>query len=211
MRYHDNWTLGSYLQAPTGPQFQIPWEWWREGGLSLWRYHLYPFAHVLTARGLLIIRPISCRAVCPSINCKWGGLLTMLHDVILPQINAAGKMLAVWPRKCENKFTHTRDLILWDSTLSAKTVMLIMAPLVQATRLSCSQQSLLSAGGRLQLHLVAGITGAQISITCEMYRSASSPTIRSLRILNYWNILLCWGKWEKRWMCLTHFMVNWFE
>ena len=36
---------------------------------------------------------------------------------------------------------------------------------IQATRWDCSQQSLLSAGGRLQLYLVAGIRVAQISIT----------------------------------------------
>ena len=44
----------------------------------------------------------------------------------------------------------------------------------------CSQQSLPSAGGRLQPHLVAGIRGAQIGITKAMYRSAPSPNIRSL-------------------------------
>ena len=50
-----------------------------------------------------------------------------------------------------------------DDALSTKPEMLIWAPLVLATRWSCSQQALLSAGGRLQLHLVAGIRGAQIS------------------------------------------------
>ena len=74
----------------------------------------------------------------------------------------------------------SRDLKIGDDALSTKPVMLIWAPLIPATRWSCSQQSLLSVGGRLQLHLVAGIRGAQISITQVMYRSASSPNIRSL-------------------------------
>ena len=53
-------------------------------------------------------------------------------------------------------------------------MMLIRAPFIPATRWSCSQQSLLSVGGRLQLRLVAVIRGAQISITKVMYRSAAS-------------------------------------
>ena len=56
--------------------------------------------------------------------------------------------------------------------------MLIWAPLIPATRWSGSKQSLLSAGNQLQLHLVAGIRGAHISITQAMYRSASSPEAR---------------------------------
>ena len=51
-------------------------------------------------------------------------------------------------------------------------------------------QSLLSAGNRLQLHLVAGIRGAQISITQAMYRSASSPGIRSLKMYRFDSY--CW-------------------
>ena len=43
-----------------------------------------------------------------------------------------------------------------DVALSTKPVMLILAPLIPATRWSCSQQSLLSAGGQLQLYLVSG-------------------------------------------------------
>ena len=52
-----------------------------------------------------------------------------------------------------------RDLTLGDAALSTKPVMLILALLIPATRWSCSQQPLLSAGGRLQHHLVAGIRG----------------------------------------------------
>ena len=60
----------------------------------------------------------------------------------------------------------TRDLIEGDDALSTKLVMPIWAPLmIPATGWSCSQQALLSAGGRLQLHLVVGIRGAQIGIT----------------------------------------------
>ena len=60
---------------------------------------------------------------------------------------------------------NSRDLILGDDALSTKPVMHICEPLILATKWSCSQQSLLSAGGRLQLHLVAGIRGTQINIT----------------------------------------------
>ena len=41
----------------------------------------------------------------------------------------------------------------------------IRAPVIPAMKWSCSHQSLLSAGGRLQLPLVAGIRGARSSIT----------------------------------------------
>ena len=41
--------------------------------------------------------------------------------------------------------------------------MLLREPLITATRWSCSKQPLLSAGAGLQLHLVAGIRGAQIN------------------------------------------------
>ena len=64
--------------------------------------------------------------------------------------------------------------------LSTKPVMLIWAFLIPATRSSCSQQSLILAWVRLQLHLVAGIRGAQISITEAKHRSALSPNLRSL-------------------------------
>ena len=61
--------------------------------------------------------------------------------------------------------TPLRDLILGDSALNTNPVILIWAPFIPATRWSYSQQSLLSAGGRLQLHLVAVIRGAQIGVT----------------------------------------------
>ena len=51
---------------------------------------------------------------------------------------------------------------------NSRYVMLIWAPLIPATRWSYSQQSLLAAVGRLQLHLVAGVKGAQIIITNVM-------------------------------------------
>ena len=57
---------------------------------------------------------------------------------------------------------RSKDLILGDGALSTKPVMLIRAPIIPATVWSCSWQSLLSAGGQLQLHLVAGIRGAQM-------------------------------------------------
>ena len=66
------------------------------------------------------------------------------------------------------------NLYYRDDALTTKPAILIWAPLITATMWSCSQRSLLSAGGRLQLHLVAGIRGAQISITKAMYRSALS-------------------------------------
>ena len=47
--------------------------------------------------------------------------------------------------------------------LNIHIVMLIWEPLVTATRWSCSKQPLLSAGAGLQLHLVAGIRGAQMN------------------------------------------------
>ena len=56
--------------------------------------------------------------------------------------------------------------------------MIIWTLLIQSTRWRCSQQAL--AGGRLQLHLVAGIRGAQLSVAWAMYSSALSPNIRSL-------------------------------
>ena len=59
-------------------------------------------------------------------------------------------------------FLYYRETI---NALSTKSVMLIWARLIPATRWSSRQQSLLSAGGRLQLHLVAGMRSAQISIT----------------------------------------------
>ena len=58
--------------------------------------------------------------------------------------------------------------------------MLIWAPLIPATRWSRSQQSLLSAGGRLQLQLVSGKRGVHVSMIHALYRSASSPNVRSL-------------------------------
>ena len=51
----------------------------------------------------------------------------------------------------------TETLHQGDNTLSTKHVMLIWAPLIPATRWSFRRQSLLSAGGQLQPHLVAGM------------------------------------------------------
>ena len=61
---------------------------------------------------------------------------------------------------------RARGLILGDDVLLyIAYVVFIWAPVIPAP--SCSQQSVLvlSAGGRLQLHLVAGMRGAQIRIT----------------------------------------------
>ena len=48
---------------------------------------------------------------------------------------------------------------------------------ILATRWICNQhaQSLVSSGGRLQLHLVAGIRDAHIRIKWATYKSALSP------------------------------------
>ena len=69
---------------------------------------------------------------------------------------------------------------LYKKTMHSAPVMLIWSSIILATRWSCSQQSLLSAGNPLQLHLVAGIRGALINITWEIYRSSLSSNIRSL-------------------------------
>ena len=67
----------------------------------------------------------------------------------------------------------TRDLILRDDALLyVAYVMLIWAPLIPATRWSCRRPPADSTA--LQLHLVAGIRGAQISIM-GLVLSASSP------------------------------------
>ena len=56
-----------------------------------------------------------------------------------------------------------KTLYSGDDPLSTKPVMLIWAPLISATRWSCRQQSLLSAGGALQIYLVAWIKCALLS------------------------------------------------
>ena len=63
----------------------------------------------------------------------------------------------------------------WYYTQPAQPVMSIWVTLISATRWSCSQQSLLSAGGRLQLHLVSGIRGAQIG---NNIRNTSEAVLR---------------------------------
>ena len=60
--------------------------------------------------------------------------------------------------------TGTRDLYYGDNVLSTKPVMLIWALLIPATRGHHSIQGV-SYDYRLQCHLVAGISIAQISIT----------------------------------------------
>ena len=79
---------------------------------------------------------------------------------------------------------------------SMQPVMLVWAPLIPATRWSHSQQSLLSAGGQLQLHLVAGIRGAQINITQAIYRSVPSPYIRSLEWCTMAEVAEKSGEWK---------------
>ena len=67
-----------------------------------------------------------------------------------------------------------RDLILGDDApLYIAYVILIWAPLIPATRWSCSQPPADSNDCRLQLHLVAWTMDAQISIT-GLVLSASS-------------------------------------
>ena len=79
---------------------------------------------------------------------------------------------------------HGRDLILGDDALLyIACVMYIWASLIPATRWSCSQPPADSNDCWLQLHLVAGMRGAQISIT-GLVLSASSPNIRSLVMVN---------------------------
>ena len=85
-----------------------------------------------------------------------------------------------------NAYSASETFYYGDDALSTKPMVLIWAPLIPATRWSCSQQSLLSTGGQLQLHLVAGIRGTQISITYAMYRNALSPDIRSLSAPGAW-------------------------
>ena len=69
---------------------------------------------------------------------------------------------------------NVRDLILGDDALIyIAYVMLIQAPLIPATRWSRSRPPADSNDCWLQLHLVAGIRSAQISITV-LVLSASS-------------------------------------
>ena len=76
----------------------------------------------------------------------------------------------------------TRDLTLGDGALLyIAYVILIWAPLIPATRWSCSQSPADSNDCWLQLHLVAGIRGAQISITGLQACQTSA---------DFWNI---WG------------------
>ena len=77
--------------------------------------------------------------------------------------------------------TLSKTLYYGDDALSTKPVMLIWTHRIPANRCSCSQQSLVSAGEQLHLHLVAGIRGAQIA----SYRQCIgvSPNARSLLVL----------------------------
>ena len=94
----------------------------------------------------------------------------MLRGHVALLERAVREVRAAQHETCEESHSPIPEtLYQGDDALSNILVMLIWAPLITFTRWSCSQQSLLSAGGLLQLHLVAGIRGSQISITKGMY------------------------------------------